>query len=328
MRHPPGPGSARFARYGRKVGIAATLLFASSVASAQSNDEAVTRFERGVQLYEAQNFEGALLEFNAAYKLTGNYRLLYNIGICQQQTREYVAAADTYRKYLRDGGAEISAERKADVEDRLSKLALSVSRVRIVTDAPQGTIITVDDRPVGTIPLGEPVSVKIGKRVFAFTANGKTVTKTVEIISGDNYPVNLLLADAAPSAPAVTTSPAKHEKPIRADDDGPSFPWPLWTITALLGGGAAVTGILAVKERNDFEEKQATFGVTRSELEDKRSDAQTLGIVTDVLLACTIVSAGLSTYFTIRWASSGPSKSSTSNGLYLTPGSVGWVRSF
>ena len=75
-----------------KIGIAATLLFASSVATAQGTDEALARFERGVQLYEAQNFEGALVEFTAAYKLTENYKLLYNIGICQQQSREYVAA--------------------------------------------------------------------------------------------------------------------------------------------------------------------------------------------------------------------------------------------
>jgi hypothetical protein len=316
-------------RHVARVGIAATLLFASSVATAQGNDEALARFERGVQLYEAQNFEGALVEFTAAYKLTGNYKLLYNIGICQQQSREYVAAADTFRKYLKDGATEITPERKADVEDRLSKLALSVSRVRIVTDAPPGTTITVDGAAVGTIPLGEPVSVKIGTRVFGFTANGKTVAKTVEIISGDNRPVNLLLAEAASSTPPQPLPPPQApEKPIEKIDDGPSFPWPLWAITAVLGGGAAVTGILAVKQRNDFEEKQATFGVNPSELEDKRSNAQTLGIVTDVLLAATIVSAGFATYFTIRWAGSGPSKSSAQNSLYLTPGSVGWIRSF
>lgn len=315
-------------RHSAKIGIAATLLFASSVATAQGNDEALSRFERGVQLYEAQNFEGALVEFTAAYKLTGNYKLLYNIGICQQQAREYVSATESFRKYLKDGAGEISPERKADVEDRLSKLSLSVSRVRIVTDAPAGTAVTVDGAPVGTIPLGEPVSVKIGTRVFSFTTNGKTVAKTVEVISGDNKPVNLMMADSASNGPPVTPPPQAPEKPVEKVDDGPSFPWPLWAITAVLGGGAAVTGILAVDQRNDFEEKQATFGVNPSELEDKRSNAQTLGIVTDVLLAATIVSAGFSTYFTIRWAGSSPSKSSASNGLYLTPGSVGWVRSF
>lgn len=316
-------------RHLAKFGIAATLLFASSVATAQGNDEALARFERGVQLYEAQNFEGALVEFTAAYKLTGNYKLLYNIGICQQQSRDYVAAADSFRKYLKDGGTEISAERKADVEDRLSKLALSVSRVRIVTDAPAGTVVTVDGAQVGTIPLGEPVSVKIGTRVFSFTTNGKTVAKTVEIISGDNKPVNLMMADAVGNGQPPPPSPTTPEKPIEKVDDGPSFPWPLWAITAVLGGSAAVTGVLAVKQRNDFEEKQATFGVNPSELEDKKSNAQTLGIVTDVLLAGTIVSAGLATYFTIRWAGSSPSSSKTAKtGFFFTPGSVGLVRSF
>src|SRR5215207_11639432 len=80
---------------------------------ARADDEALARFERGVQLYEAQNFEGALVEFSAAYKLTGNFKLLYNIGICQQQTRDYVSAAESFRKYLKDGGGEITPERKS-----------------------------------------------------------------------------------------------------------------------------------------------------------------------------------------------------------------------
>lgn len=316
-------------RHMAKVAIVATLLLSSTIASAQGGDEALARFDRGVQLYEAQNFEGALVEFSAAYKLSGNYKLLYNIGICQQQTRDYVAAAESFRKYLKDGGTEVSAERKADVEDRLNKLSLSVARVRIVTDAPAGTAVTVDDKPVATIPLGEPVTVKIGKRVFAFTANGKTVTKTVDVVSGDNAPVNLMMADGVGPTQPVTPAPSNPENPADKVDTGPSFPWPLWAITALLGGGAAVTGVLAVNQRNDFEEKQATFGVNPSELEDKRSNAQTLGIVTDVLLVGTLVSAGIATYFTIKWASAPKGdKTAASNSLYLTPGSVGWVRSF
>jgi hypothetical protein len=154
------------------------------------------------------------------------------------------------------------------------------------------------------------------------------VAKTVEVASGDNPPVSLMMADAAPSGPPPAPISPPVDKPVEKVDEGPSFPWPLWAITAVLGGGAAVTGILAVNQRNDFEEKQATFGVNPSELEDKRSNAQTLGIVTDVLLASTIISAGFATYFTIRWAGSTPSKSSARNDLYVTPGSVGWVRSF
>jgi len=317
-------------RHLAKVAAAATLLFASTVASAQGNDEALARFDRGVQLYEAQNFDGALVEFNAAYKLSGNYKLLYNIGICQQQTKDYVAAAETFRRYLKDGGAEVSAERKADVEDRLSKLSLSVARIRVQTDAPQGTPILVDDKPIATIPIGEPVTVKIGKRTFSLTVNGSKVSKTVDVISGDNQPVSLMMSDATGGAVPVTNpQPTQPQQPPPKVDDGPSFPWPLWAITALLGGGATVTGILAVNQRNDFEKEQAKFGADQSTLEDKRSNAQTLGIVTDVLLVGTVISAGISTYLTIRWAGAPKTeKAAAANGFYVTPVSAGWARSF
>src|ERR1041384_7041483 len=62
--------------------------FALWSAPSYADDEAVTRFERGVQLFEAENYEGALVEFNTAYKLSKNYKLLYNIGICQNALKD------------------------------------------------------------------------------------------------------------------------------------------------------------------------------------------------------------------------------------------------
>src|SRR5262249_44702625 len=116
------------------------------------------------------------------------------------------------------------------------------------------------------------------------------------------------------------------------DRDGPSFPWPFWGLTVLLGGAAAVTGTLAVGKRNDFEEKQATFGVAKSTLEDQRSQAQTMGIVTDILLGTTVLSTGLSTYLTIRYFGK-KKQSSASSGAPLTsvtilPMGIGYRRSF
>jgi hypothetical protein len=311
----------------------------TGVARADEKDEAVARFERGVSLYEAQNYEGALVEFNAAYKLSKNYKLLYNIGICQMAQKEYAAAAEAFKQYLSEGSFEISEARKADVKDRLSKLAMMIAQVRISTDAPAGATLTVDDRPAGTVPFTDPITVKIGRRQFSITSHGKTATKSVDIQSGDgNPPVSLLLGDSAPTpSPAANTTPA--EKPPPPVDDGPSFPWIPWAITAVVGGAAAVTGVLAVNARNDFEEKQATFGVDKSALESDQDRAKQLGLVTDILLAGTAIGAGLSTWLTIRWASAPKPRDRTGQGeprkaaatadrLMILPLGLGYSRSF
>lgn len=301
--------------------LAVTLAIASTTPSLAraDGDEAVQRFERGVKLYEAENYEGALVEFNTAYKVSGNYKLLYNIAICQTALKDYAVAVDTFNKYLTEGGSEISDARKKDVNDRLSKLALHVSRVKITTDAPAGATLSIDDQPVGTTPLPNEIAVKIGRRQFALTANGRTVTKTVDINSGEqNAPVNIPFTQAVTSAPDTA--------PTTPREAAPSFPIVWWGLTAALGAGAAVTGILAVGKRNDFERDQATFGVTKKTLEDDRSKAQTMGIVTDVLLAATVVGAGVSTYFTIDYFRK--KKTHENTGLYVTPFGVGYARSF
>ncbi len=293
--------------------------------TARADDEAVQRFERGVQLYEAQNYEGALVEFSAAYKLSKNYKLLYNIGICQMAQKEYAAAAESFKQYLAEGSAEITESRKADVKDRLSKLSLMVTQVRITTDAPAGSQLLIDDRPVGTAPFSEPVTVKIGRRVFSITANGRTATKSVDVASGDgNAPVSLMLGDTSPGPANNGSVTTTREQPVTPSDDGPSFPILPWGLTVAVGAAAAVTGILAVNARNDFEEKQNTFGTDRSALESDQDKAKTLGIVTDVLLAGTVIGAGISTWLTIRWAGA-PKKV---GGLYVLPTGVGYSRSF
>jgi hypothetical protein len=307
--------------------VLATLVWA---APGRAEDEAVARFERGVQLYEAENYEGALVEFLTAYKLTNNYKLLYNIGICQNAMKDYAAAAESFTKYLADGGSELSEARRADVEERLAKLALMITKVRVATDAPAGSVLLVDGRPAATIPLPGPLAVKIGRRQFSISASGRTVTKTVDVTSGDTHAeVHLMFSELVPSPPP-SSAPVAERPPPAPGADSPSFPWPLWTLTVLLGGGAAVTGMFAVEARNDLEEKQATFGISREALEEDRDRARMFGVATDALIAGAVLSAGLSTYFTLRWASKKSAATSPPPvaGVSVLPAGIGYMRSF
>lgn len=301
---------------GRVMAMGAVMIPLLTWSVAAGADDAVARFERGVQLYEAENFDGALVEFNAAYKATNNFKLLFNMGICLVALKEYAEAWDVFQRYLSDGGNEISASRRADVNDRVQKLSLMVARIRVTSNAPAGASLFVDDRLVGTFPFERDITVKAGRRQVGVVAGDRRVTKFVEVGSGDkNVIVDVPLSDR-PASPS-------HASAAR-DSNGPAIPWPLWGLTAVLAGGTAITGGLAVSARNDLERSQASYGTTLAGLESDADKARALGIVTDVLLVGTVVSATISTYFTIRSFK----KRAPHTGMTILPLGVGFTRSF
>jgi len=312
--------------------LAAIVALALTVRPARADDEAVVRFERGVQLYEAENYDGALVEWSTAYKLSKNYKLLYNIGICQTAQKDYTAATESFTSYLAEGGSAIGAARRTEVQERLAKLALMVTRVRVTTDAPAGATLLVDDRPAGSVPLPEAITVKIGRRQFAISHNGKTVSKTVEVASGDQNPlIGLWVHDVVAATPAER--PAEKPAPAPTPREETAFPWPLWVLSGVLAGGAVTTGILAIRSRNDFEKKQGTFGVDRTAMQSDLDRAETFGFVTDALVVGAALGIVLSTYFTVRHFGSkkksalGPGKPARSDVL-VSPLGIGYTRSF
>src|SRR5262252_5103847 len=65
---------------------------APATASSEIPEEARLRYERAVQLYNEGDPEGALVEFERAYKISPTYRLLYNIGSIRLQLNDYAEA--------------------------------------------------------------------------------------------------------------------------------------------------------------------------------------------------------------------------------------------
>src|SRR5512147_2127853 len=110
-------------------GATATIAVARENADAGSKveggtavEEASQRFQRGVKLYRDRSFDAALVEFNRAYELAPDYRVLYNIGQVQVERGDAVAAVKAFRQYLKDGGDSIAATRSADLQTEITRL--------------------------------------------------------------------------------------------------------------------------------------------------------------------------------------------------------------
>jgi PEGA domain-containing protein len=260
--------------------------------SAAPTDEALARFKRGLELYEEQDFTGALVEFRRAYEISPNYKVLYNIGqVCFQLT-DYACALKNFERYLAEGGNNIASDRRAQVQRDLEKLQTRVARIEIVTNVP-GVDITVDDVPVGKTPLKESVVVSSGKRrVFATKEGRVAVTRIVDVGGTDSVRVQLDLVDAATgsSQPAQAyVTPSK------------------WTTLSYVGLGvagafgvtAAVTGIFALNASNDLEQKRFSGDEPDSATRSKQTDVRTLSIVSDVFLGAAIVTLGTTLVLTL-----------------------------
>ncbi|MBK8212244.1 MAG: PEGA domain-containing protein [Myxococcales bacterium] len=270
-----------------------------SVASAEDTKEAVERFEKGVGLYQAGAFEGALIEFDVAYKSSGNYRILFNIALCKMESRDPVGALAAFRRYLAEGGDRIDAARRATVEAFVKKLEPAVVSLVVRTDAPPGAEVTVDDERVATTPVSGPVAIKAGRHRVSIRFGERRVEKTIEAPSGESATVDLPLPPAATRG-ASSASTAAPPTTTKGNEDGASLLWVPWAVAGGLGIASIATGIIAVDSRNDAETARATYGATRADIDTPADKARALGLATDVLLASTVVAAGVATYFTIK----------------------------
>ncbi len=81
------------------------------------------RNERGRELYEQQKFAEAAEEFSAAYELSGDANLLYNISVCYDRSGELEQALDYLERYIENAPNEELADLNRDrtvLEERIA----------------------------------------------------------------------------------------------------------------------------------------------------------------------------------------------------------------
>jgi hypothetical protein len=291
--------------------LAALLAAAPAVAQtkpapAGDLDEARQRFQRGVELYKEGSFDAALAEFNKAYELAPNYRVLFNLAQVQTERHDYVTALKDFEKYLEQGGAEITAERREQVNKEITALKGRVAEVTISADV-EGAELLVDGVSVGTLPLSEPVRVSAGVRQIQVKKAGyETSTRTETIAGGENPHFDFKL-EAIPSSPAATTVATTPPVFSQTNDggaaEGHSSNAPFWITlasTTLLTGGAITFGVLTHSADQRLDHQLATFPASQSSVDDARSTLKRDALVTDIRAGAAVVSGGLCVYFAIK----------------------------
>jgi hypothetical protein len=288
----------------------------------EQRDEAKSRFLKGLDLFREGDYQAALIEFRRANELAPNYNVLYNIGQVYFQLTDYPNALTSLERYLKEGGDQVSAKRREEVQRDIDKLRARIAYLDVTTNVPEADI-SIDDIPQGKTPLSKPLMVGAGRhRITASKEGYRSITKLVEVAGADSLKIPLELqeqrsgtpapTDTAPITPpplptgtATTTATTPAKPPVV--DEGSGIPWAGWAVTGALAAGAVVTGVLALSASSELETQRSQMGATRETLDAQSSKVGTLALVSDILTGCAVVAGGVSLYFTVT---AGPSKPS------------------
>ncbi len=211
----------------------------------------------GAEAFDKQDFATALDRFQRAESLYKVPSIAVMVARALARTGRVVEAVDKYEETLRmplDASAPEAFQRAvADATAEVEPVRARVARVelRLPADAPAGSEVTLDGRPVPPALLGVATPVNPGVHHLAAHAPGRIPYHSdVTLAEGARQAVEISLLPTVADAPrAAPPAPVREAKPHHTS--------PL-TIALLAGGGVAIaagsaTGIAALNHKASLD---------------------------------------------------------------------------
>lgn len=263
--------------------------------------EAKQRFDRGFELYEEGEYPLALIEFNRAYELVPNYRVLYNIGQVCIQLGQYANARRALTEYREKGGDGLSNDRRASIAKDLEMLDRRTAYLMITSNV-SGAEVLVDDVVVGKTPLDAALLVDAGVHRVSLRRQGyQQRTNRVTLAGGDQQTAAVPLELIPEGKQTIVVRERAAEQ-----DEFQTLMIAGWATTGALAAGAIITGIMGAGEAKDLEDLRKSDPTEypdaeafRSRLDSTKSSAGSLLLASDVFSGAAIVVGGLSLWLTV-----------------------------
>jgi hypothetical protein len=316
--------------------LAAPESLRAEAAKLSETDQAKVKehLDRGQKFYADGAYEASKIEFQRAYDLSGNYKILYNLGLIDANLNDYAGALAMYEKYLALGGKEVSAARVKEADKEIARLRTLVAKVELTTNV-GGADVTIDEVAIGKTPLASALVVNPGKHRIGVSKDGyQPSSKSVTLAASEVVKVDLPLVEkkSESSSPTSTVTPTTNEPPPVSPPTGShptttttthrSFPTGAWILTGALTGAALTTGILAITSSRSLSDERASNHADPSRLDSLSSKTKTWALVADIAAGLALVSGGVSLYLTLRPGAETPKESAvhlnvSTNGLSL-----------
>lgn len=225
-------------------------------------------FERGVLLFNAKDYKGALENFLKSYKMHAHYKIRYNIGLCYIHLKKFVLAATEFEALLAEKDENLDEELKAATSKALASAQAEVSTVTIDIDV-DGADIMIDGEKTGTSPLDRRLFMDPGRHEVKITSpQGHEWVGSLEVAAGDKMQINVIMADIKKKAKVETVvqepddgktdkkakKKKKERKPLKVKKIHKAYFYAALGLTAAAAAVGAVTGGLALMKSGEIDD--------------------------------------------------------------------------
>jgi hypothetical protein len=171
ISRPPHVSTSRFRTLPLLAALAVLGTPAATLAQADPKVAARAHFENGVAAFTDRRFAEAAEQFEAAYRISPAFVVLYNIGQVNVALGRSVEAVEAFQKYLDQGARNVSPQRRREVEAELRKQEARIG-VLVVSAKPEGAEVRMDGKPLGKTPSPRAVRVSAGRHTVEASLAG------------------------------------------------------------------------------------------------------------------------------------------------------------
>jgi len=247
--------------------------------------EAKQHVRKGETLFESENFNAALSEFEKAYELLeGNPRrpfVLYNIGLCYERLFRYDLAMTYYDRYLQESDA--NAEERTTVQATIRALDGLLATLHISSNIKAE--VWVDNKMMGEAPGS--VLIPGGRHTVELRAVGyEPARKEINIAARESRVDKFELNEI-----------------IEYEGISPIY---FWTGTALTLGtlvAGTIVGVQALTEDSQGQERKDALGAFGN-IKEQEDHVRNLALTADILFGTTALLAVGTTFlfFLTDWS--------------------------
>ncbi|XXX73122.1 tetratricopeptide repeat protein [Sorangium sp. So ce134] len=215
------------ARHALSATCLASALAAAGAASAADPDPAQASFDQGVALMEAGRFEEGCPAIEQSHKLDPRPGTLFTLAECEALRGRVATAIARFDEYLAlyptltPKQQRSQGDREQSARKQREALAREVPglRLELPPDAPPGTAVELDGRPLAPAAIGALLPVDPGKHVVrAQPPGGPAFERSVLVEKGEKRTVALDVTAPPPQPPPPP--PPQQQRPESASAAG------------------------------------------------------------------------------------------------------------
>lgn len=237
------------------MGIALSVVSAAPIVqaadvNAAAKQAAQQRYANGLKLYRAAErandpagYEAAYLEFVQAYAIYPDDKVLWNLAVCELDTKRYVDALRHFRDYD-EHQRVLTSPAHPRRDDLLKNIDVATKKTAHVTvDAPRGLHVLVDSKDVGAAPIEKQVDLMPGPHTFEL--EGQPASRVaVTPGAGEASTVRLVVeAPPAPPAPPAATVVPPIASTATPSPEAPSTAAGTRTTLGIVAAGVGVASL-------------------------------------------------------------------------------------